>query len=393
MDQDELISFTSSLVTAPSLSGEEGNVAALICAEMERIGYDDVWTDEVGNVIGKLAGGDGPTIMLNGHMDVVDVGDHATWTHPPYCGTVVDGELWGRGSVDMKGPVAAMIHGAARLKKDSVGLAGDVYMTAAVMEEIGGLGSQFIATHLSADAAIVGEPSRCELRLGHRGRFEIEVIFHGKSAHASAPDLAINPNFSLAAFLRRLSELQLADDPILGPATIAPTIIATDNQSRNVIPAEASVFLDWRNVPSETPEAAIAAIEAMANQAATETFGADAVEPTVRITEKSFRTYNGNHRDFRCIFLPFATAADSTLAVAAGKAIGASTSKPLQTGVWQFATDGGHLAAAGIPVVGFGPGDDRLAHTNRERIDVAELELAAKTYGPMIVALQEAARV
>ena len=190
----------------------------------------------------------------------------------------------------MKGPVAAMIHGAARLKKESGGLAGDVFMTAAVMEEIGGLGSQFLATHLSADAAIVGEPSRCELRLGHRGRFEIEVIFHGKSAHASAPDLAINPNFSLAAFLSRLSDLQLANDPILGTATIAPTIIATDNQSRNVIPAEASVFLDWRNVPSETPEAAIAAVGAIANQAAIETFGVGAVEPTVRITEKSFRT-------------------------------------------------------------------------------------------------------
>ena len=130
--RDALIDFTQRLVTTPSLSGEEGNVAAIISAELEQLGYDDIWTDEVGNIIGKINGGSGPTIMLNGHMDIVDPGPSEGWPHPAYSGQIVDGHLWGRGSVDMKGPVAAMIYGAASFKRMDVKPAGDIFMTVVV---------------------------------------------------------------------------------------------------------------------------------------------------------------------------------------------------------------------------------------------------------------------
>ena len=105
-----LVDFTSKIVATPSLSGEEGTVAALIVAEMKRLKYDEVWTDDVGNIIGRIKGSDGPSITLNGHMDVVDPGPVDGWPHDPYRGKVVDGELWGRGSVDMKGPVSTLCH-------------------------------------------------------------------------------------------------------------------------------------------------------------------------------------------------------------------------------------------------------------------------------------------
>ncbi|WP_160148104.1 M20 family metallopeptidase [Rubripirellula obstinata] len=382
---DRLVSFTQSIVRSPSLSGCEGEVAKLILLEMKSLGYDEVWTDQVGNLVGKINGDGGPTIMLNGHMDVVDPGPDDGWPHAAYGGEIVDGNLWGRGSVDMKGPVAAMIYGAAQFKQLGKKPIGDVLMTVAVMEEIGGLGSQFLVTETTADAGIVGEPSSNQLRLGHRGRIEIQVKFSGRSAHASAPSLGINPHFAAAEFLSRLGEIELADDPVLGRSTIAPTLYKTDQVSANVIPAEVTLFLDWRNAPSETPELAEQAIDTLA-QSCTADFSDP---PVVNVTRKMFKTYTGASRDFAAIFPPFVTQPSDRLAEVAGQVITSSTGNQ-QSDVWQFATDGGHLMKAGIPVVGFGPGDDRLAHTNQEHLNVAELQVATATYGPLCVALAEA---
>lgn len=378
---DQLIDFTSRIVASPSLSGEEGDVAAIIVAEMKRLDFDEVSTDAVGNIIGTIKGDGGPTVMLNGHMDIVDPGPGEGWPYPAYSGQVVGDELWGRGSVDMKGPVAAMIYSAAQFKQLGIRPAGDVLMTVAVMEEIAGLGSQFLATHTSADVAIVGEPSRNELRLGHRGRIELQVKFSGRSAHASAPDLAINPHYDAARFLQRLETLSLQSDPVLGPATIAPTLYLTDQVSANVIPSEVTIYLDWRNVPAETPELALKTLQEL-------------IEPgeataTVRVTEQPRTCYTGVTRDFASIFPPFATEPSSPLAIAAETVIAESTGKPANPDVWQFATDGGHLALSGIPIIGFGPGDDRLAHTNQEHISISELKIAAATYAPLVSQLAQ----
>jgi putative selenium metabolism hydrolase len=377
-----LLDFTSRIVATPSLSGEEGDVAAIIKREMKSLGYDEVWTDDVGNLIGKIDGGDGPSILLNGHMDVVDPGPDEGWPHPAYSGNIENGELWGRGSVDMKGPVAAMIYGASLFKTLNVRPIGDVLMTVAVMEEIAGLGSQFLATHTTADAAIVGEPSSNQLRLGHRGRIELQVTFSGRSAHASAPHLAVNPHYAAAEFLRRLPDLALQSDPILGQATIAPTLYLTDQVSANVIPSRVTIYLDWRNVPAETPLQAVALLQEMLS------FAGDAA--TVNVTEQPRTTYTGQTRDFASIFPPFATSPDNILATTAKTVIEASTGQPACPDVWKFATDGGHLALAGIPCIGFGPGDDSLAHTNQERLSIDQLNTAAATYAPLACAMAAA---
>jgi putative selenium metabolism hydrolase len=380
---EALIDFTSKIVATPGLSGEEGDVAQLIIAEMKRLQYDDVQTDEVGNIIGRIEGGSGPTVMLNGHMDVVDPGPADGWPHPAWSGKVVDGELWGRGSVDMKGPVAAMIYGASLFKQPEWKPSGDVLMTVAVQEEIGGLGSQFLATHTSADVAIVGEPSNSQLRLGHRGRIELQVTFFGRSAHASAPHLGSNPHFVAAEFLSHLSSLDLQSDPVLGSATIAPTLFQTDQKSANVIPSEVTVFLDWRNVPAEDEAHAIAMIETLVAELPV----ASGYSSKVGVTIQPRQTWTGAKKDFASVFPPFVTSDSSPLAQVAGQIIESSTGKPANPDVWEFATDGGHLAKAGIPVVGFGPGDDRLAHTNQERISVEELKTAAATYAPLAAGL------
>lgn len=382
--RDTLVDFTQRIVATPSLSGAEGDVAAIIVAELKKLAFDDVWTDGVGNIVGKINGGGRRSVMLNGHMDVVDPGPADGWPHPAYSGEIVDGHLWGRGSVDMKGPVAAMIYGAACYKKLGVEPAGDIFMTVAVSEEIGGLGSQFLMRDFSADCAIVGEPSNNQLRIGHRGRIELQVKFKGRSAHASAPHLGTNPHFAAAKFLQKLDQLPLANDEILGSATIAPTLYTTDQVSSNVIPSEAIVFLDWRNVPSETPSHAISELEKLA---------ADCGECEVSVTRQPRKTYPGPTQDFASIFPPFSTASDHALVKAVTPIIAEATGRPVTPDVWNFATDGGHIHAAGIPTIGIGPGDDALAHTNQERIAIDDLILGSAIYGPMIGAMSDALEV
>ena len=108
---DDVVNFTRRLVQTPSLPGYEGEVAKLIEAEMQQLGFDEVNTDQVGNVMGWMRGGDGPAVMFSGHMDHVDPGDVAGWDSPPYSGDIAQDAVLGRASVDMKGGLAAMIHG------------------------------------------------------------------------------------------------------------------------------------------------------------------------------------------------------------------------------------------------------------------------------------------
>ena len=235
----------------------------------------------------------------------------------------------------------------------------------------------------------MGEPSRNELRLGHRGRIELQVTFHGRSAHASVPDLAVNPHFAAAEFLKLLPSMELGVDPVLGPATIAPTLYQTDQQSANVIPSMATLFLDWRNVPSETPEVALEKIQSLLDQCSDSNQHPDCPAPQVRVTRSDLTTYTGAVKDFAAVFPAFATSPDHGLAKAASSLINSIAGREKTVDVWQFATDGGHLVAAGVLTIGYGPGDDRLAHTNQERLAIDDLKESTATYAPLIGVMTE----
>ena len=250
---EDLVAFAQRLVQTPSLPGQEAQMAELIQAEMVRLGYDRVWVDEVGNVIGRIDGGEGPSLMLNGHMDHVDAGDPSCWPHPPFGGEVHAGELWGRGAADMKGAVAAMVYAGGIVKQVGARPPGDLYVTGVVQEEVGGLGARHLARNLPVARAVVGEASANHLRRGHRGRVELVARLEGRSVHASMPDLGINPHFSLARFLASLRSLEMATDPDYSASTVAPTLLVSETQSANVTPATLQLTLDWLNLPTEGP--------------------------------------------------------------------------------------------------------------------------------------------
>jgi putative selenium metabolism hydrolase len=376
----ELIAFARKLVQTPSLPGQEGDVAALIQAEMERLGYDKVWVDDVGNVIGQIAGGESgaspaPSLMFNGHMDHVATGDPDLWSHPPFGGEIYEGELWGRGAADMKGALAAMVYAGGLVKKSGVSPPGDLYVTAVVQEEVGGLGAQHLAKTLPVDRAVVGEASANHLRRGHRGRVGLVAHFEGRSVHASMPDLGVNPHFSASRFVAGLRSMHMDADPVYGASTVAPTSVTSEPDSANVTPAALHLMLDWRNIPGESPEAIVTKLEALLARS----LGTDC-QGRIEIVPRELTTYTGIDVAYPDIFPSFTTEPDHPWLLQAQRTLASALGRDLEIDAWRFATDGGHLAAAGVTVIGLGPGDDRVVHTIQERLPVDQLVESVVAY-------------
>ena len=189
-------------------------------------------------------------LVLNSHTDHVDPGDPDLWPVPPFSAAIVDGRILGRGACDIKGPLAVQLYSMAALLRAGERPRRDVVFTGVVQEEIGGAGARYWVENLDYPVALVvlGEPSANRIALGHRGLMQTWVTFAGRSVHASAPAAGKNPNYALAAFLQRLAEKQgaLSSHPLLGPTTIAPTVIEVDTTSFNVTPAWTRVLLDCR---------------------------------------------------------------------------------------------------------------------------------------------------
>ncbi|MGD8791653.1 MAG: M20/M25/M40 family metallo-hydrolase [Anaerolineae bacterium] len=374
-NRENLVAFAQKLVQTPSPSGAEGDVAALVRDEMERLAYDRAWIDEAGNVIGLLAGGDGPSLMFNGHLDHVDAGDPARWPHPPFGGQIHDGALWGRGSVDMKGALAAMVYAVGLVKALGRTPPGDLYVSGVVQEEVGGLGARHLAATLPLDRAVVGEASSNQLRLGHRGRVELRAVFEGRSVHASMPDLGINPHHSLARFLDGLSSLPMASHPDYGPSTVAPTRIESEPQSTNVTPATLRLTLDWRNVPGEEADQIVAKLESLLKDSLQ-----GGCRGHVEVGHRDLQTYTGLRMSYPDAFGSFSTPAGDAWLLDAHAALAAALERQVQLGTWRFATDGAHFAAAGATVLGLGPGDDTVVHTVQERLPLDQLVESVAAY-------------
>src|SRR3954447_6865966 len=381
-----LVAFAQRLIQTPSLPGEEGDAAQLVRSEMQSLGYDDTWIDEVGNVVGVIRGaGGGSSLMFNTHLDHVDVGDVSGWQFPPYEGKIADGVLHGRGAVDIKGPTAAQVYGIALLKQAGVALPGDVYVAGAVQEEVGGLGSLELARTTRTDRAVIGEASNNELRRGHRGRIELIVRVTGRACHASAPERGINPHYSLGRFPNGLREVETLEAHFLGADTFAPTLLFTDQTSSNVIPGEVRLHIDWRTVPQRGPDDIRAEVARRLDASLL-----DGASGEVTIKELRLRAYTGVERELPAAFPSLAIEDSDPMVGGARAALEEAFGHPVPVGRWTFATDGGHLFAAGIPCIGFGPGDERLAETNRERGPISALPQAAFGNAVLAIALTAA---
>jgi succinyl-diaminopimelate desuccinylase len=388
---ENAIEFARALIRRPSLPGEEGEVARRVLMEMERLDFDDVDVDDVGNVIGVLrGGGTGPTVMLSSHLDIVDVGETAAWEHGPFDGVIADGFLHGRGAMDIKGPLAIQTYAAAAASARGAG--GDIIVAHTVLEERGGWGMQHLmqSGRVRPDIVIIGEATNGDICIGHRGRAELIIEVDGVAGHASAPERARSPLSALPSLIPALQAFadSLGEAPVLGRATAAVTAIETLPRSRNVVPDRLRLVVDWRVLPGTTADGAIEELETFLRTRV------DAGEATgwrvVGATETQ-QTWTGR-TETRRLFTPgFLLDAAHPVARAAADAVAAATGRTPAVRPWTFATDGGHTCGVhGIPTIGFAPGEERYAHTNRERLELRAAEAAYDAYPALIEAVRGA---
>ncbi|HSM07313.1 MAG TPA: M20/M25/M40 family metallo-hydrolase [Longimicrobiales bacterium] len=390
---DNAIRFAQDLIRIPGLSGREGDVARRVVEEMEALGYRDVRTDRAGNAIGVIPGtGGGPTILLNCHMDVVAAGDPGEWEVAPFDGVMADGVLHGRGAMDIKGPLALQTHAAALLAGQA---SGDVVVAHTVYEERGGLGMKVLLEdgEVAPDGVVIGESTHGDICVGHRGRAEVEVVLEGMAGHASAPERARNALLLLPPVLEALDAISRdqPSDPVLGAASMAPTMVDVLPESRNVIPDRVVVTLDWRILPGTTREALVDRVR-IALEAALEGRVPEGMGWSVRMGSEHQECYTGLAEEKALLTPGFLVEPEHPVIRAAAEAVGRRHGTgPATVRPWTFATDGGWSCGVhGIPTLGFAPGEERFAHTNREQLDLDEARWAFERYPALIQAMQGA---
>ncbi len=377
-DKQEMTAFLQDLVRIPSYSTQEGALAERMMAEMTRLGFQDVRSDRIGNVVGRIGPGVGRSLLYNGHMDVVGVGDPAAWKRDPFAAEIQNGVLYGRGAADMKGALAAMVYAGKLLLDRGVSLHGDLYVVGAVQEEpCEGLGMRVLIEEegLLPDCVLLGEPTNMQISRGQRGRIEIEVVAHGRSCHASAPHLGDNAIYAAARLVFGIEMLatQLAEDKFLGSGTLAVTHIENTAGSRNVVPDTCTFYIDRRLTIGETESKALAEVQSVLLR--------EEVNAQVRVSEYTSTSYTGYQARMRACYPAWALDRDHPLVQGVGQAIRAELGYRPAIGKWDFSTDGAYtMGVAGIPTIGFGPGEEKYAHTVDEQIRLSDVARAAQAY-------------
>lgn len=380
--RDEIVTLAQKMIRIPSMSGEEGELAQFVAAWLMEAGYDDVWTDPAGNVVGALRGGNGNSVQFNSHLDHVSVGDLALWSYAPFEGVIEGDTLFGRGASDIKGALACQMAIGPVLRDAGLLPSGDVLLAAVVLEEVGGFGSEYLARELPTDIAVLGESTKNQINRGHRGRVYVEVSFRGLSAHASAPDRARNPHFACARFLQKLESMPMKSSGTFGSATAAPTLIQCDHSSGNVTPADVTVYIDWRSLPIESETEIAERVRQLAYAAAGE---CDGIVARVAVAARPVSTYTGLTSTMPST-RGYELDADDPVVTTAVSALQQGLGRAVEVGAWTFATDGGHLAAAGTRTIGFAPGEEKFAHTIWDQISLSLMHEAV--IGNAILALE-----
>jgi len=377
-DQTDLVGFLRDLIQTPSPSTQEKAVGERIAAEMKRLDFRNVTIDRIGNVVGWMGPGKGPLLMFNGHMDTVRVSDPEAWSRKPFGAEIVDGVLYGLGACDMKGGLAAMIYGAKLLRDSGMDLMGDLVVACVVQEEpCEGLGSRVLIEEegIRPDWVVLGEPTGLDVVRGQRGRIEMRLITHGRSAHSACPALGENAIYTAARLLFGLELLaeQLGNDAFLGPGSLAVTDISSSAGSRNAVPDRCELIIDRRLTLGENETKAIAEVQRV--------IAREGVRAEVEVTEYQATSYSGYPCHNREFYPAWVMAEDHPLVLSAVQAVRDELKHRPRVGHWEFSTEGVYTAGvAGIPTVGFGPGDPRHAHTADEHVRLDDVHAAAEVY-------------
>ncbi|MDH5505811.1 MAG: YgeY family selenium metabolism-linked hydrolase [Anaerolineae bacterium] len=376
--REQIIQFLREIVAIPSMDSQLGEVGERIGEEMRKLGFDEVRFDKMGNILGRIGNG-ARVIVMDSHVDTVGIGDPAEWQWDPFEGKVEDGVLYARGACDEKGSTPGMVYGLA-IARDLGLLDGwTAYYFGNMEEWCDGIApNTFVEVDpgVKPDFVVIGEPTKMQVYRGHKGRVEMKVVAKGRSAHAASNHLGDNAIYKLLPVIAGIRDLEpkLGDHEFLGHGKITVSDMHVQTPSINAVPDEALVYIDRRLTFGEDKDAAIQQVRDLIPVA-------DRGSVTVEELFYDEPSYTGFVFPVDKYFPAWALEDDHALVQAGQQARKLAGLPEAPSGKWDFSTNGIYWAGkAGIPSIGFGPGDEVTAHTVRDSVRLEDVVQAAKFY-------------
>jgi succinyl-diaminopimelate desuccinylase len=327
----------------------------------------DSWDGNRANIIAQIkSAGRRGTLLFACHLDTVGPGE-ASWKYPPFAGVEREGKIYGRGSADMKGGIAAVVTAIRQIVESGAKLKGDIILFAAAGEETDSCGAKRFVRDCGGMPQLAGvvipEPTDFEIVTAHRGMLWLKVTTRGKAVHGSTPELGVNAIASMRAVLDELENYKIRFEPhkLLGECSMSINTIA-GGKAINVVPDKCDIGIDIRTLPAQNHQDITTDFQEIFARLKQKNPEFDADVSIVREV-KALET------DSSCDFVKeFCSAAGINETRAVG-----------------FTTDGPHLTALGAPIVIFGPGKPELCHRPDEYIDICDLEKAVEHYKNIIL--------
>ena len=373
----EISKFLRDMIEIPSESCNEKEVVLRIKEEMEKVGFDKIEIDPMGNILGYIGTGK-HLIAMDAHIDTVGIGDKNLWDFDPYKGMENDDEIGGRGTSDQEGGMASMVYAAKIIKELDLMNDYTLLVTGTVQEEdCDGLCWQYIIkeSKIKPEFVVSTEPTSCNIYRGHRGRMEIKVSTQGLSCHGSAPERGDNAIYKMAPILLELQALNenLIDHDFLGKGSLTVSEIFFTSPSRCAVADGCSISIDRRLTFGETADYAIKQIR---NLPSVKSSGA-----IVEMYNYKKASYTGLEYPTESYFPTWLIEEDNKVTKTLVEAYQNLFGKEPLVDKWTFSTNGVSIMGMhNIPVIGFGPGHEDQAHSPNEKTWKSELVKSAAMY-------------
>jgi putative selenium metabolism hydrolase len=270
-NRGNIIRFLRDICAIPSMDGQLKEVGERIGAEMNKLGFEEVRFDKMGNIMGRIGSGK-RVIVYDSHIDTVGVGDPTTWGWDPFKGKVENGVLFARGACDEKGSTPGMVYGLSFAKE--LGLLEDTtaWYFGNMEEWCDGIApNAFVEVDpkIKPDFVLIGEPTKMQIYNGHKGRVELKITASGRSAHAASHYLGDNAVYKMMAIITQIRELDrrmrfgMGYHPVQGFPSVAVTDVSARTASLNAVPDQFTIYIDRRITLSEPRDEVIAQIKGL----------------------------------------------------------------------------------------------------------------------------------
>ena len=375
--RSEISEFLRDMIRIPSESCEEEKVVLRIKEEMEKVGFDKIEIDEMGNILGYIGHGE-HVIAIDAHIDTVGVGDESLWDYDPYEGYEDDEIIIGRGASDQEGGMASMVY-AGKMIKD-LGLEDDYTLIIAgtVQEEdCDGLCWHYMIEEndIRPEFVVITEPSSCNIYRGHRGRMEMKVSTHGVSCHGSAPERGENAIYKMAPIINELKALHpnLTPHDFLGKGSLTVSEVFFSSPSRCAVADGCSISIDRRLTAGESWQFAVQQVKNLP--------AVNDAEAEVEMYQYEKPSYTGFSYPIEAYFPTWLIEEEHPVCQTTVEAYQELFKEEPLVDKWTFSTNGVSIMGRhGIPCIGFGPGHEDQAHAPNEKTWKSELVKAAAVY-------------